>query len=225
MASSFPGSLDSFTNPTGANDLGDSVGGRTHSAMHADINDAVENIQAALGANLAKMNSQCEVLSSTSFCHPPRFNPSATLANQSQRLWLQTFVCPISFTPTNLSVYVTSPGTASTTSILGIYTIDGAGAGTLMQQTTNDTALFSSTGLRTKAITTPVALVAGTRYAFAVLQNGGSQATLQACSGMINLALTPDPWWCGYRDSQTSFASFAKANLTANFQPQWFMVS
>lgn len=55
MTSAFPGGLDSFTNPTGASNQGTAVGGRTHSAMHADINDAVEAVQSALGVNLANV--------------------------------------------------------------------------------------------------------------------------------------------------------------------------
>lgn len=55
MASSFPGGLDSFTNPSSGDNLSTSVGGRTHSAMHADVNDAVEAIEGALGVNLANV--------------------------------------------------------------------------------------------------------------------------------------------------------------------------
>ena len=51
MATSYPGGLDSFTNPTSGDDLDDSVGGRTHSQMHADVNDAMEAVQAELGTN------------------------------------------------------------------------------------------------------------------------------------------------------------------------------
>ncbi len=50
MTTNFPTSLDSLTNPTGANDLDDAVGGRTHSQQHADLNDAVEALQAKVGA-------------------------------------------------------------------------------------------------------------------------------------------------------------------------------
>jgi hypothetical protein len=51
MSSSYPGALDSFTNPSGANDLDDVVGGRTHSQMHADINDGMEAVQGELGTH------------------------------------------------------------------------------------------------------------------------------------------------------------------------------
>lgn len=51
MTSSYPGALDAFSNPTSGDDLSTSVGGRTHSQMHADVNDALEATQAELGVN------------------------------------------------------------------------------------------------------------------------------------------------------------------------------
>lgn len=45
MATNFPGSLDSFTNPTASSPL-DSP---SHAAQHANINDAMEAVQAKLG--------------------------------------------------------------------------------------------------------------------------------------------------------------------------------
>jgi hypothetical protein len=49
MTTSYPTGLDSFTNPTATDELDDSVGGRTHSAMHGDANDAIEAIEGELG--------------------------------------------------------------------------------------------------------------------------------------------------------------------------------
>lgn len=51
MASSYPGGLDSFTNPTASDQL-DSVT-VPHATQHADVNDAVEAVQAELGTNPA----------------------------------------------------------------------------------------------------------------------------------------------------------------------------
>jgi hypothetical protein len=45
MATNFPGSLDTFTNPTSSSTL-DSP---SHAAQHANINDAVEAVQSKLG--------------------------------------------------------------------------------------------------------------------------------------------------------------------------------
>ena len=47
MPTSYPGSLDNFTNPTGT-DQTDSVT-VPHATQHADLNDAVEAVQAELG--------------------------------------------------------------------------------------------------------------------------------------------------------------------------------
>ena len=44
MATNFPGSLDSFTNPTS----GSTLDSPSHAAQHANVNDAVEAIEAAL---------------------------------------------------------------------------------------------------------------------------------------------------------------------------------
>jgi len=49
MAIAFPTSLDSLTNPTASDQL-DSVS-VPHAAQHADINDAVEAIEAKVGVN------------------------------------------------------------------------------------------------------------------------------------------------------------------------------
>ena len=47
MATNFPGGVDSFTNPTS----GDTLASPDHAAQHADVNDAVEALQAKVGAD------------------------------------------------------------------------------------------------------------------------------------------------------------------------------
>jgi len=47
MATNFPGSLDSLTNPTGS----DTLSSPSHSSQHADANDAIEALQAKVGVN------------------------------------------------------------------------------------------------------------------------------------------------------------------------------
>lgn len=49
MPSSYPSSLDSFSNPTSSNKLNDS--GVLHADQHANANDAIEAIEATLGIN------------------------------------------------------------------------------------------------------------------------------------------------------------------------------
>ena len=53
MATNYPGSLDSFTNPTSS----DSLNSPSHSLQHANINDAVEAIEAKLGVGTATAGS------------------------------------------------------------------------------------------------------------------------------------------------------------------------
>ena len=51
MSTNFPTSLDTYTNPAGGDLVSTSVGNRTHSQFHADNNDAIEALQAKVGAD------------------------------------------------------------------------------------------------------------------------------------------------------------------------------
>lgn len=62
MASTFPTTLDAFTNPTGADNLSTSVGGRTHPQLHADIADAMEAVQAKLGITSSAVTTSHDYL-------------------------------------------------------------------------------------------------------------------------------------------------------------------
>lgn len=53
MTTSFPGALDTFTNPVATDALNSST--VPHAAQHDNINDAVLAIETALGANLSKV--------------------------------------------------------------------------------------------------------------------------------------------------------------------------
>jgi hypothetical protein len=47
MATSYPGALDNFSNPAGT----DPLSNPSHAAQHANVNDAVEALQAKVGVN------------------------------------------------------------------------------------------------------------------------------------------------------------------------------
>lgn len=47
----YPTTLDSYTNPSPSDRLGDSVGGLTHSGFHGSNNDAIEALEAKVGVN------------------------------------------------------------------------------------------------------------------------------------------------------------------------------
>jgi hypothetical protein len=55
MTTSFPGAIDTFTNPV-ATDLLNS-GTVPHAAQHDNLNDAVKAIETALGANLSNVGT------------------------------------------------------------------------------------------------------------------------------------------------------------------------
>lgn len=56
MATNFPAGLDTFTNPVGT----DTLATPSHSSQHADINDAVEALQAKVGANNSAVTSSLD---------------------------------------------------------------------------------------------------------------------------------------------------------------------
>ena len=57
MASNFPTSLDTLTNPSGTDAVSSSVGGRTHAQMHTDVNDIVEALEAKVGVDGSAVTS------------------------------------------------------------------------------------------------------------------------------------------------------------------------
>ena len=56
MATNFPTSLDTLTNPTSS----DSLSSPSHSAQHANVNDAVEALQAKVGADSSAVTSSLD---------------------------------------------------------------------------------------------------------------------------------------------------------------------
>ena len=56
MATSFPTGLDSFTNPASS----DALNSPSHSSQHADVNDAVEALQAKVGIDSSAVTSSLE---------------------------------------------------------------------------------------------------------------------------------------------------------------------
>jgi len=56
VATNFPASLDSLTNPTSS----DSLNSPSHSAQHANVNDAVEALQAKVGADSSAATSSLD---------------------------------------------------------------------------------------------------------------------------------------------------------------------
>jgi len=92
MATNFPTSLDSFTNPTSGNTL-DSP---SHSGQHSDINDAVEAIEAKLGVGASPAASATA-------------NQILNISSAGTSAWTSTLTNPILVAPEeNLTISATA---------------------------------------------------------------------------------------------------------------------
>lgn len=121
-------------------------------------------------------------------------------------------------------VRIKTGGTAAaatpTLARIGLYTVDAAGAGTLVASIPNDTALFAATFTNyTRSWSTPVAKVAGQRYALGVITvSAGATATF------IGIAVNADPTvaprthgtWTGQTDLPASFADASLGTAAAS---------
>lgn len=110
MATNFPTSLDTLTNPTSS----DSLASPSHSAQHANVNDAVEALQAKVGADSSAVTSsldykvaQLEAASTGKILQVVYGSATTTVTSSSQ-----------TFVDTGLSVTITPTSTASTILVL-----------------------------------------------------------------------------------------------------------
>jgi hypothetical protein len=111
MATSFPASLDTLTNPTS----GDSLNSPSHSGQHADANDAIEALQAKVGVDSSavttsldyklRFQSAPEITSGVLVSPEERWSISATAATGTVNV----------DTVTSTAVYYTSDASANWT--------------------------------------------------------------------------------------------------------------
>ena len=152
---------------------------------------------------------------------------SSTLVVTSQALRLTYFTCKKAQTTTKVRIVTgsTAAGATPTLCRIGLYLIDGAGAGTLVASIANDTALFNlaNTGVVRNWLAS-YAMVVDQRYALGTLVV--TTAATPTIAG-IGLALAMDtenaqgPRLTGRLSTQTNLpASFTDASLvlTNNYQ-------
>jgi len=88
MASSFPSSLDSFTNPS-STDAMDSVS-VPHAGQHADLNDAVEALQAKVGADSSAVTTSIDYQLNTGYrYHSTVYFTSSGTFTKASYPWLR----------------------------------------------------------------------------------------------------------------------------------------
>ena len=76
MATNYPGSLDTFTNPTATDTLDSAT--VPHAGQHDNLNDAVLAVETALGVNLVNV---ARIASANTFTTSPQQVTVATAAN------------------------------------------------------------------------------------------------------------------------------------------------
>ena len=151
MATNFPASLDSLTNPTSS----DSLNSPSHSAQHANSNDAIEALQAKVGVD-----------------------SSAVATSHDYKIdALETDVSTAQTDITNLETDVTNINQLQLNTQTASYTLVLDDAGKLVQMN------VGSANNLTVPPTSSVAFPAGTQIL--VVQLGSGQTTLVAGSGVI----------------------------------------
>lgn len=150
MATNFPASLDTLTNPTSS----DSLSSPSHSAQHANVNDAVEALQAKVGADSSAVTSsldyriaQLEAISHGKILQVVRATDTTNRTTTSTSL-----------VDANLSVTITP--TAATSTVLLIATAD-------VSPNANDGCYLAITD------SSNVAISGGERYAAQDLSSSG----------------------------------------------------
>lgn len=107
----------------------------------------------------------------------PRFTLGGSISLTSQLLRLTYFTALRTEVINNLVTYTSSIAAAATPTLCrgGVYSIDAAGAGTLVASIANDTTLWAAVSTKyTRALSAPFNKVAGQLYALALLCVSGT---------------------------------------------------
>ena len=139
MATNFPASLDTLTNPTSS----DSLSSPSHSAQHANVNDAVEALQAKVGADSSAVTTsldykvaQLEAISHGKILQVVRATDSTTRSTTST-----------SYVDASISVTITPTLATSTLLILWIASFrPSLIAGRLLEATITDSSNVALSG-------------------------------------------------------------------------------
>lgn len=178
MATSYPGSLDSWSNPTSTTTMDDAS--FQHDVLHSNHNDAIEAIEGELGTDPAGAFPTVKVAipghswwlaygghSYGTHTSGLRYTngqyPTATTGFTSQRLWVARIVPPESFACTKLFYCQSAVASTVTSAAIGIY----SAAGSKLQEA-DISSVVTSTGIKSVTITSQD-LTAGTAYYVAIL--------------------------------------------------------
>ena len=214
MATNYPSSLDSFTNPTASDSLASST--VPHASEHANANDAIVAVETVLGVSpagtntstvanrIARLENRLNLNTSVIETYPRQFqNSTIALANGATKVTLFTVAETITITQLSTSVSTGATDTGGTTlRRMGLFTVSGNSAYpitfTLVARTDSDATLFTSSNAiytrnlsETGGYSTSYTLNAGTTYAFGVFvyNTGGTFAAPSMSASSTNVGL------------------------------------
>lgn len=181
MATNFPTSLDTLTNPTSSNKLSDV--GVLHTDQHANANDAIEALQAKVGINGSAVTSSLDYL----------ITQKSPLAGSSSITTLGTIGTGVwQGTAVGLAYGGTGKTTASSAmaNLMG-YTSTATAAGTTVL--TNASSYYQQfTGTSTQTITLPVTSTLQAGWTFHIVNNSTGNLTINSSGGNLVITVIPN---------------------------------
>ena len=159
----------------------------------------------------------------------PRATAGASITLASGTMLFAYLTPPAAMSATGLWVVAGSTAAATITiGKLGLYSVAANGNLTLVQGSTNDTALLGTIGAAYNKTITAAALVAGSRYAIGVLTVGTTAGTVRGASGVTSSANPGGSWprMAAALAAQADLpASVTAGSLTATGNTMWAGVS
>jgi hypothetical protein len=158
------------------------------------------------------------------------FDPALSSANLAPSgagvLQLMRLKVPKASTITNLLVNVTVAGATLTNSYAALYNA----AGTQQGVSTDQSTPWTSTGVKTIALGSPVAVTAGTYYAAILVATATTLPQFRGGSGTVgtaNAGITTAPFRCGTIGSSLTAApaSYTPSSMSTNNFPFWVGLS
>jgi hypothetical protein len=193
--------------------------------LTSDVQGSLTNADASARSSLvsSRLSVGCETI--------PRLFANGSELTTSGTLRLTYFTAYQSFTAgsVRLGSSSTAAGATPTLCRIGIYSVATDGTLTLISSTANDTSLFSSTLTRyTKALSSTVAINAGSRYAVGVLVVTGAAAPTiigQSSSSAFGSEMGENPRMAGSVSGQSDLPeSVIAASVSNNYQVMYVAI-
>ena len=237
MATSYPGAIDTLTNPT-STDYQDTV---DHAAQHTNANDAIEAIQTELGADVAGPNTDVKTrldnlrsgkwapdqLAYVAMAYDPLLCTTQTALGANGTVYVTKLWVPVG-TITNIVCVVGTAGATLTANqcYAALYNDSKA----FVDKTANQATAWTSTGLKTMALGGGAYSNTTARYMYVVFWANGTTrpAFIRAPGGnaAINGALSAaNARWASANTGITTTEPATLGTFTATAVPYWAALS